>query len=132
MVYKRHVIGKLGEDIACRFLKGKRFDVVERNYRKKWGEIDIVGRKNGTLYFFEVKSVTGKLDVRQVDREHGFRAEDNLHPHKLKRLARTVETYLAERRVAGASWEFVALVVVIDEKQRRARVSMLDNIVLER
>ena len=34
--------GKLGEEIAERFLKKKRYKIVERNYREKWGEIDII------------------------------------------------------------------------------------------
>jgi len=37
-------IGNLGEDIACRFLKKKGFKIVDRNYRKKWGEIDIIAQ----------------------------------------------------------------------------------------
>lgn len=37
-------IGNLGENIACNFLEKKGFKIIERNYRKKWGEIDIIAQ----------------------------------------------------------------------------------------
>ncbi len=45
-------LGTWGEDIACRYLEGKGYKIIERNFRRKWGEIDIVCRKvvpRGTL-----------------------------------------------------------------------------------
>ena len=60
-------IGRLGEDIACRFLKEKGFKVVERNYWKKWGEIDIVAEKEGVLRFIEVKTVTRENNGKEND-----------------------------------------------------------------
>ena len=38
-------IGQLGEDIACKFLMKHEFSILERNYTKKWGEIDIIAIK---------------------------------------------------------------------------------------
>ncbi len=49
-------IGKLGEDLVCKDLKNKGYTLIERNYWKPWGEIDIVARKQGKLYFIEVKT----------------------------------------------------------------------------
>ena len=48
-------IGQVGEDIACKFLMKHGFTVLERNYTKKWGEIDIIAQKEDVLYFVEVK-----------------------------------------------------------------------------
>jgi Holliday junction resolvase-like predicted endonuclease len=50
--------GDLGEDIASMFLMKQGFIVVERNYLRKWGEIDIVAKKDRTLHFVEVKTVS--------------------------------------------------------------------------
>jgi Holliday junction resolvase-like predicted endonuclease len=50
--------GDLGEDIAERFLMKQGYRIVERNYLRKWGEIDIIAKKDGKLYFVEVKTVT--------------------------------------------------------------------------
>ena len=47
--------GAVGEDIACTFLQRKGFKIIEKNYRKPWGEIDIIAEKNGEVRFMEVK-----------------------------------------------------------------------------
>lgn len=119
--------GNLGENIACEFIVRHGFVLVERNYRKKWGEIDIVATKCGSVVFFEVKSIV----------DHGFRMadlhrpEDNVHALKLKRLRRTVEMYLTERgRGLGADFTFHVLCVYMNSSTRRARVKWLKNVIL--
>jgi putative endonuclease len=52
---KTQIIGEIGENIAVKFLMKHNFQILERNYTKKWGEIDIVGKKLGKLHFIEVK-----------------------------------------------------------------------------
>jgi putative endonuclease len=53
----RGLIGKLGEDIACEYLEFKGHLIVERNYRIKFGEIDIISKLGNGLHFIEVKTV---------------------------------------------------------------------------
>ena len=56
---KQHSLGKLGEDIASKYLRGKRYKIIERNYRKKWGELDIIAiAPNKVLVLIEVKTVS--------------------------------------------------------------------------
>jgi putative endonuclease len=47
-----------GEDLAADYLKNKGYKIIERNYRKGYGEIDIVSTKNNLLVFVEVKTRT--------------------------------------------------------------------------
>ena len=57
-------IGEIGENMAVKFLVKHGFSILDRNYTKKWGEIDIVAEKNNKLYFVEVKSVSRQtLDI---------------------------------------------------------------------
>jgi putative endonuclease len=49
-------IGQKGEDLAVAFLKGLQYVILERNYRCKLGEVDIIARDNDTLVFIEVRS----------------------------------------------------------------------------
>lgn len=50
--------GKLGENLACKYLVDKRYKIIDRNYRKPWGELDIIARApDKTLVFVEVKTV---------------------------------------------------------------------------
>lgn len=55
---KKQTIGDLGEGIVCNYLKNKGFRIIERNYWKPWGELDIIAQKDGILHFIEVKAVT--------------------------------------------------------------------------
>ena len=49
-------LGLRGEEIACAYLKGQKFTIVERNFRCKGGELDIIARDGKTLVFVEVKA----------------------------------------------------------------------------
>lgn len=48
--------GKRGEDIANQYLINNDYHILSRNFRSKFGEIDIIAEKNGTIYFIEVKT----------------------------------------------------------------------------
>ncbi len=124
-------IGQLGEDVACKFLMKHNFSVEERNYTKKWGEIDIIATKEGKLYFVEVKSVSCETLPDPKD-ENPFikRPEENMHPWKLKRLSRTIQTYLIHKRIGNTPWQFDLLLVYLDIKNRLARVRIIDNVIL--
>ncbi len=52
----KHSLGKIGEDLACKYLLKKGYRIINRNFHSRWGEIDIVAQKNQTLYFIEVKT----------------------------------------------------------------------------
>ena len=126
--------GNLGENLACRFLMKHDFEVIERNYLKKCGEIDIVAQKDGDLHFIEVKSVSGET-ILNVSHETGdndtFKPEDNVHPWKLQRLAKTIQIYLTEKNVSDeTNWQFDVITVYIDKKRLISKVSMLENVIL--
>lgn len=135
-------IGQLGEDIACKFLMKHGFSVLERNYTRKWGEIDIVAKKGEMIYFIEVKSVSrpfisseikvgGQASKFSEDNPFEFnRPEENMHPWKLKRLSRVVQTYLIDKRIGNTPWQFDLLLVYIDLNNRKARVRKIENIIL--
>ena len=89
---KKSEIGKLGEELAVQYLLGKRYKIIERNFWKPWGELDIVSKdKDGTLAFVEVKTLK--------DYPGGFlEPEDNLTRAKLKKLERTASLYAGARQ----------------------------------
>ena len=49
-------LGKTGEDFACRALRRRGYEILDRRYRTRAGELDIIARENGTLVFVEVKT----------------------------------------------------------------------------
>jgi putative endonuclease len=120
-------LGDIGENIACEFLTKRGFKVIEKNYLRKWGEIDIVASKDGVMRFVEVKSVKGS--VSGVTSNDMYRPEDNMHPWKLKRLSRVIQTYLLEKRI-DQDWQLDLVTVKIDESIKKARVEILENIII--
>jgi putative endonuclease len=86
---KKIEIGKIGEDLACIYLINKGYQILERNYKKKFGEIDIIVETfDKILVFIEVKTL----------RRSGahFSPEDNFTTHKINRVKRMAEFFVAE------------------------------------
>jgi putative endonuclease len=121
----------MGEDIASNFLKKKGFEVVCRNYRKKWGELDIVAEKDNVIHFIEVKTVSRKSFGGRFEQEiNNYKPEDNMHPWKMKRLQRALQTYILEKRLDDKQWQFDLACVFLDQERRVAKVRLLENIIL--
>lgn len=106
------------------------YTVVETNYLKTFGEIDIVARRWGTdrLHFIEVKSVSCEMVGNIVSRET-IRPEENMHAYKISRFSKAIEMYLVERKISHETSFQVDLVTVrIDYKRRVGRVEMMENV----
>lgn len=129
---KHNEIGKIGEDIATKWLKDNNFRILERNYRQKWGEIDIVARETGKIHFVEVKSVSYEtrysLDV--AIKENTWRPEENVHSHKIKRLQNTIQTWIAEKKYSGL-FEIDIITVRLVPREKYALVKMYANVIFE-
>lgn len=96
---KKSEVGQSGENAACNYLKKCGYFIVERNFRRPWGELDIIAKnKDGTLVFVEVKA----MRVYDNDNDDGnnrnmmisdLKPEDNLTRTKIKKLRRTASLY---------------------------------------
>lgn len=99
-MYQRHETGKLGEDLACKYLESQGYKVIERNFEARQGEIDIIAIDKCELVFLEVKTRTNI--------KYGNPAEA-VHKIKQKHLLKTVEYYLYSRNLED---EFVRIDVI--------------------
>lgn len=126
-------IGRLGEAIVSRSFIRKGYEVLGRNYRKKFGEIDIVARETaGIVHFIEVKSVSYEtVEALEWAVSHEtWRPEEKVHHHKQIRFGRTVETWLMEHpEVNQYQIDIVTVCMVLCEKY--AKVKIFENIVFE-
>ena len=61
-MYDKHATGKVGEKMAADYLQQQGFVVVERNFRHRRGEIDLIAKKGQLLLFVEVKTRSGNAD----------------------------------------------------------------------
>jgi len=120
-------VGHIGEDVAVKFLVKHGFALLERNYLKKFGEIDVICWKGGKVHFVEVKTVSRETVSRETLDE--YRAEDNIHSSKLKRIGRTIEAYLSENDIKE-DWEFHAVLVNLDKVKKIAKIRFLRDLII--
>ncbi len=128
---KTQKIGEIGENITVRFLMKQGFAILDRNYTKKWGEIDIIAKKANKIYFIEVKSVSRNLINVSQETLDRYKPEDNMHPWKLKRMSRTIQTYLlAHKEYDDYEWQIDLIVVFLDLIDKKAKIKKIEDIIL--
>lgn len=123
--------GNMGEDIACKFLIGKGFKVIARNFQKPWGELDIVAEKDAVTHFIEVKSVT--ISHRNIfsQSNNTHQPEDNVDGFKVKQICRMIQTYLRDTdRGQDVEFTFHIICVYMNMETRKAKVKWIKNIIL--
>ena len=130
---KRHnkETGSLGEKIAAGYLQKQGFTVLEMNYLKKWGEIDVVAKKADKIHFVEVKTVSygTKQELEQAVTHGTWRPEENVHAYKIKKLSRAIESWLGEHKWNG-DWQIDVIGIRIVPRETYATVKYINNIVL--
>jgi len=109
----RQSLGKLGEDLACAELARLGYVILERRYRTRYGEIDIVARSGGSLVFVEVKAREGS--------EFGG-GEAAVTLYKQRRIIRMAIDFLARRRMQDQPCRFD--VVTIDFEGGRPKIEV--------
>jgi putative endonuclease len=127
MTYKSQ-IGKLGEDLACKYLINEGYTIIERNFRRKWGEIDIIAKNPANiLVFAEIKTMQsgnpamrGK-HCRIAELPDSLKPEDQLTVAKYKKLKRTSELYIGfhqELIDENRGWQIdlIAIDIYADDK----------------
>ena len=122
--------GDIGENIAIKYLKNKGFSILETNYLKRWGELDIVAKNMDITHFIEVKTVSHETK-KHLERALGsdtWRPEEQVHTFKLHQIEKALETWISENAYEG-EWviDVIAIHMVVDEKY--ATVNHIENIV---
>ena len=112
----RQALGISGEDLACAELQRRGYAILERRYRTRLGEIDIIAREGATIVFVEVKT-------RLTDEFGGAAAA--ITRWKQRRIARMALDYLSRQRVQDCPCRFD--VVAIDFEREGPRVTVYAN-----
>jgi putative endonuclease len=117
----RHHLGRAGEQLAAEHLIRLGYAIVERNYRTRWGELDIVASQGSVLAFCEVKS-----------RRTGGRAGgpfDAVGPGKQARVRKMAGSWLIERedRPYADVVRFDAIGVIFDAAGRLVSLEHIEG-----
>lgn len=121
--------GDLGEQVACDYLTKLGYIILERNYLKKWGEIDIVAQKGELVHFIEVKTVSHgtKGELEHAVSHETWRPEEQVHQFKLRQIAKALETWISENNYNG-EWQIDVLAIRIVPCETYATVDYIENI----
>jgi putative endonuclease len=93
----RQAFGKRGEDLACEELQRRGYSIVDRRFRTRCGELDIVAKEGDVIVFVEVKARSGC----------GFGSPvESLTWQKRRRLSAMAESYLFLKRLSGVACRF--------------------------
>lgn len=114
----RHALGRLGEKLAAGYLRKQGYEVLDTNFRSRYGELDIVALKGETVAFVEVKA--------RHNRRFGEPFE-SVTAHKQGKIRRMAEAWLA--RPANACYgefylRFDVISMILDG---RGRISALEH-----
>jgi putative endonuclease len=120
-------IGKIGELTAEKYLKAKRYKILDKNYflktktGVKLGEIDIIAKKDKTIVFVEVKAITQR-------RGRGFLPEDKVNRRKKKKLIMVSEKWLQKNKMPLTTARQIDIIAIeLDLENRKARLRHYEN-----
>lgn len=118
MSKNKKIIGKLGEDIACNFLQESGYQILNKNYKCHFGEIDIITRINKSIVFFEVKTRT------TTDFGYPF---ESVNRGKIKKIFITIDYFLKENKFLEyeilknkISYCFKVISIILDKELAQA------------
>lgn len=118
-------LGDIGEKIARNYLKRKGYNILENNYRKKYGEVDIVAKDRKVLVFVEVKTRVYNPEVVY------FPPEVNVHYFKGKKIERVANIYLSEKKFSeNTLWQIDVVTVELNYTNRKAKITHFKNAVV--
>jgi putative endonuclease len=83
---QRHKLGRIGEEIASAHLERLGYKIIDRNFRNRFGELDIVASEGSTLVFCEVKTL----------RSSSFTPWDSLHSDKCRQVRKMAQMWMLE------------------------------------
>lgn len=112
-------VAVLGEDIACDYLKKKGYKIIERNFRKKYEEIDIIALHENTLVFAEVKTRTSNA--------YGTPFE-GISPFKVRHLVQLAQFYKLLHPQLPDYMRIDAIGVMVTGDSKLENIEHLENI----
>jgi len=108
-------IGKWGEDVAVTYLTGRGCEVIARNARTPYGEIDIVAKQDDIYLFVEVKTRTSnKMGL----------PEESITPRKRQHMLHAAEHYAAENEIDH--WQ-IDVIAVEGKPESKPKITHFEN-----
>ncbi len=125
MITQKREFGDLGEKITREYLKKQGYQIIDQNYSKRWGEIDLIAESpEKDLVFVEIKTRERKNSPSV------FLPEDSVNFFKQRKLVKTARTFLYENKYSDDTpWRIDVIAVEIDKISRKAQIRHIKNAV---
>ncbi len=112
-MHNKKIIGKIGEDMACEYLYQEGYEILERNFRCRLGEIDIIATKNNKkaekkLIFVEVKTRTNL--------NYG-RPSEAINNIKKQHILKVAKYYILKNKIKNPIVRFDAIEVLLGKQK---------------
>ncbi len=120
MIFLKKQLGKFGEELACKYLKEKGYQIIDKNYYTRGGEIDIIAKQRDIWIFVEVKTRTNQI--------FGM-PEEAIDYRKQKKLAKTVECYLLKHNLYDQNYRVDSIAIEIDWETKKTTIRHEENII---
>lgn len=122
-------IGNLGEQIAVMSLKSKSFLILDLQYWRKWGELDIVASKNNIVHFIEVKTASyeTKEKLHYSLTHDAWRPEEQVHKFKLHQIGKALETWIVDHNYEG-EWQIDVIAIRMVPRETFATINYFENV----
>jgi putative endonuclease len=116
---RRRRLGDFGERVAASHLEAKGYQILERNWATREGEIDIIASRGDDLVFVEVRSKQGRQPTGTP--------EESITGRKAQHLRAAAAAYSQEHPEAPANQRIDVVVLELDAKGRVMRVEQIEN-----
>lgn len=110
---------RLGEEIASKYLQKKEYKIIDRNFRKGYGEIDIIAINENVLVFIEVKTRTTALFGGALEA---------ITYHKVKSLIKTAQFYKILHPKLPEALRIDAILIDLDANDKVSNIEHVENI----
>lgn len=111
-------IGKLGEEISERHLKGLGYIILDRNFTCKIGEIDIICKDGDHIVFVEVKT--------RYDKRYGSPSEAVTH-YKQNKICKTAQFYIMVKKLHKLNFRFDVIEVFLNRSDNEYTLRLIKN-----
>lgn len=112
-------VGKIGEEIAKRFLVKQGYEIIEQNYKTKYAEIDLIAKKGKDLVFIEVRTKIG---------ENFGTPEETINKNKMRKLRGNAIAYVAAKKWVGF-YRIDAICIILKPDYSVERLNHYENII---
>lgn len=123
MTDQTKITGQKGEKAATKYLKKQGYKIIERNFRTRFGEIDLIAQKGDLLVFIEVKARIAKEDFGQ--------AEWAINRKKIAQVKQMAQVYLVKKQPDYQNLRIDAITIIFSPEGKIVSLKHWQNLTAE-